>query len=291
MTESSGTGAGHNLTEVGAVEGGDLATAAAQLEQLLERDRDMSSRLALVQPLYRALMAATDAEGDAAIEVLLSTKSVLHQLIVVALIAGDLEEANRWCDRLITRYSGDYQSLLLKSTVQEFRQDYPGALATSDLLVELAPQDTSAHLRRALMLFAGGIADALPGGATEAFRQALAELDTVIRLDPTSTRGYLARARTYLALEQPDRAVEDYTAALQVDPTLVDAYRERARIHEEHRQFDLDAARAGRRHGLGQTCRRPAGPLRRRRRDLGLRPCDRAEPAARRRPHRPRPGL
>ena len=242
MTESSGAGPGPNLTKVVAVGGGDLVAAAARIDQLLQGDHDMSSRLGRVQPLYHALMAATAAERDAAIEVLLATKAVLQQLIVVALGADQLDEAERWCDQLLVRYPQDYQSLLLKSTVQEFRQDYLGALTTSDRLVELTPQDALAHLRRARMLFAGGIADALPGDPTEAFRQAVAELDTVIRLDPSSARAYLTRARSWAMLEQPDRAVEDYTAALKVDPTLVDAYRERAPILARRGQQELALA-------------------------------------------------
>jgi tetratricopeptide (TPR) repeat protein len=242
MTESSGTGAGDKLAELGAVGGGDLAAAAARLDELLDRESDMNSRIELVLPLYRALMAAPTAERDAAVEVLVQTKLVLQQVIVVALIEGELDQADRWCDRLVAHYSGDYQSLLLKSTVEEFRQDFRGALATADLMVKLFPGDSAAHLRRARVLFAAGIVDGLPGGREETFHQAVAGLDDAIRLNPGSTWSYLTRARTWLLLEQPDRAVEDYTAALEIDPTLVDAYRERAGVRQARGQLDLALA-------------------------------------------------
>lgn len=62
-----------------------------------------------------------------------------------------------------------------------------------------------------------------------AFDRALDEFTVVIRLDPKSPAGYLGRGVICSKLRQFKRAIADYTEAIRLDPRYAPAYRNRGR--------------------------------------------------------------
>jgi tetratricopeptide (TPR) repeat protein len=79
--------------------------------------------------------------------------------------------------------------------------------------------------------------------------RAVEDFSRAIELEPTAD-DYLGRARAFRALNQPDRALRDYDKVLKLNPTQYDNYLERATLLMEAQNFqsalsDLDNAADG----------------------------------------------
>src|SRR5262249_11566268 len=63
-----------------------------------------------------------------------------------------------------------------------------------------------------------------------------------IRLDPQHSAAFIARAAAYEALEEPEKALADYTEAIRVDGTEAEPYLSRAALRCRRREFALALA-------------------------------------------------
>lgn len=72
------------------------------------------------------------------------------------------------------------------------------------------------------------------------FHEALESLNICVALAPTTAECYLNRARVHEALGESARAIEDFTRALEKNPKLTDAARDRGSLHARE-GHDVDA--------------------------------------------------
>lgn len=70
------------------------------------------------------------------------------------------------------------------------------------------------------------------------YRGAMQFLNPSIARRPKFSEAFLLRGRCHLALEEADQAIADLTTALKLNPTLVDAYYSRAHALQEKGQTD-----------------------------------------------------
>jgi tetratricopeptide (TPR) repeat protein len=61
---------------------------------------------------------------------------------------------------------------------------------------------------------------------------AIADLDTAVKLDPFEHRGYALRGQLYLQMHRFDKAAADFTSAISLDPKDVESFVGRARALE-----------------------------------------------------------
>ncbi|MEM8893763.1 MAG: tetratricopeptide repeat protein [Bacteroidota bacterium] len=62
---------------------------------------------------------------------------------------------------------------------------------------------------------------------------ALEDYDKSIELDPTYVHAYFDRAHSHFVSGQSDKAVEDYNKVIQIDPNFVEAYLNRGTVRLE----------------------------------------------------------
>jgi|GEM_PF-4402387 len=70
------------------------------------------------------------------------------------------------------------------------------------------------------------------------YKQAIAEFNEAIRLDPTNPRMYTGRSATYLAMRRFDLAIADCNEATSLDPTYSDAYSNRGLAYSYKGKLD-----------------------------------------------------
>jgi tetratricopeptide (TPR) repeat protein len=149
-------------------------------------------------------------------------------------------------------------SLLLayrvRGTVYQRQHDYARALADYSKAIELNPTSTAGYVARAFTYAAKGDTDLAIDDIEKAFKLGLGyrleELsqddlsqDDLDRLRPLLTKAierngqdaiaYFGRGRTYAMSEEWERAIADYSSAIERDPTLVAAYIYRGKAYQE----------------------------------------------------------
>src|SRR5262249_14371766 len=67
------------------------------------------------------------------------------------------------------------------------------------------------------------------------FEQALKDLDTLIRLDDKNPRLFEVRGMVLFQLKQPDKAIESYNKAIQMQPGEIGPYIQRSRIRAQQK--------------------------------------------------------
>lgn len=88
-----------------------------------------------------------------------------------------------------------------------------------DLALDLQPENLWPHFYKGQCAFELGD-----------HREAVASFSVCIGLAPKSARCYYNRERSYVASGQPERALHDFDRALQLEPTLTIALKERERL-------------------------------------------------------------
>src|SRR5438309_1450787 len=68
--------------------------------------------------------------------------------------------------------------------------------------------------------------------------KAIADYTQAIQLDPKSVGAYYNRANSYDNKGDQARAIADYTQAIGLDPELVGAYVNRGNVYRQKREFD-----------------------------------------------------
>jgi tetratricopeptide (TPR) repeat protein len=99
------------------------------------------------------------------------------------------------------------------------------------------------------VLIASGKQAALKGDLDRAVR----DFSEAIRLDPTSSDGYLARGEAHFKLGQTERAIADYSAALAHDPQRAAGFRARGMAHLYLGKNDLALADLSKAIELGES--------------------------------------
>jgi tetratricopeptide (TPR) repeat protein len=133
--------------------------------------------------------------------------------------------------------------------------DFPGAAAQFSAAIGILPQYTDAYLGRGKARQAAGQSDAAMADFARAIAidptseaaytargtlgrlrgdigAALADFDQSVRLHPTAD-AYYQRGLTYQILNQPRRAADDYTLAIEHDPNAPHIYRARAKAKRD----------------------------------------------------------
>ncbi|NLE65350.1 MAG: tetratricopeptide repeat protein [Elusimicrobia bacterium] len=109
--------------------------------------------------------------------------------------------------------------------------DFAEAIKNFSLAIAQNPQMTEAYIKRGLVY-----------AKNKDFTAALSDFDTAIQLDSTGESGalnYYNRALTYENLGNPEKAIEDYTHAIELMPTYIPAYKNRAVNYFRTKNYDL----------------------------------------------------
>ena len=74
---------------------------------------------------------------------------------------------------------------------------------------------------------------------TDDLKQALADFNKAIELNPTFARPYLGRAKVYRKIGNSILALKNYRKAIELDPNYADAYFERSKMYTDLNQIEF----------------------------------------------------
>ena len=77
------------------------------------------------------------------------------------------------------------------------------------------------------------------------FEQTLKYLKQLLQMHPDDAEAYAFRGNLFHSLEEPDKAIEDYSEAIRLNPTYADAYNKRSQAHFELDEYQEAADDAG----------------------------------------------
>lgn len=105
-------------------------------------------------------------------------------------------------------------TVLFNRGVQKIeQQDYQGAIADFNQLLEREPENANAYLGRAIA-----------HRNLEQYQDAIADYDESLRLNPTNPNAYLGRGIAKRRMQDDKGAIEDYTEALRYNEDYGQAY-------------------------------------------------------------------
>lgn len=110
---------------------------------------------------------------------------------------------------------------------RDINNDRTGALSDYNRAIELNPRYIDAYMTRAVLYLLDG-----KGGL------AIADYTRVIALKPDGT-SYYVRGNSYLEIGQYANAVRDLTTSIKLDPTYYWSYMQRAKAYRHLRKFRL----------------------------------------------------
>lgn len=142
-------------------------------------------------------------------------------------LADNNDTRREYLDKAIETNDKNLEALRVRAVF--FSLNGETELAAKDFrqLIELEPENDT--LQRAL-------AETLING--EKTDEAEDVIDSMIEADPTSTVGYVLRARMNLVKEDADAALEDLSKALEIDPSSLDVLLLRTRVYMEIEDFE-----------------------------------------------------
>jgi len=138
------------------------------------------------------------------------------------------------------------------------RGDYEMAIADFTEAIRLNPNMASAYMLRARAIYASvsnitnvsenfsGVGSTitkegqLSAGQIAAYNRAIEDLTQVIRLEPDNAKAYVERGRVNADKADYDRAIADYNQAIRINPDYSDAYNNRGVVYVS--KGDLDRA-------------------------------------------------
>lgn len=147
----------------------------------------------------------------------------------LALAAGDLAQAQQEAERLREAAADHPRTLVLLAEVARAKGDFTQASAAYTQALDSGPDVAltwTVRANHAEVLLALGDA-----------RGALAHAQVALQLEPEEVDPYLAAARAYLLLNQPNNARQLLDEVLTLDETVVEAYLLRAQLHVARRAF------------------------------------------------------
>lgn len=177
--------------------------------------------------------------------------------------SGQLEQAKVYAENAVTflQNPGDDFEFYAKAVAYEVLKKYDLALSNFDQAIQQNPQKIIAYIRRGrLYSQRGEFARALPDfdkaiqleAAGNAGEQSKASAKTAkdpstaeIQRDPRPWfenlrpgAAYIERGRTYIQQEENDRAIADFTKAIELDPEGASAYNHRGVAYASKLDFD-----------------------------------------------------
>jgi tetratricopeptide (TPR) repeat protein len=157
-----------------------------------------------------------------------------------------LGTANRWGEALrdVERalrevphgHPAEVDLIALRAMARREMGKLEEALADLDLLVRVKVNAMHLAARGEVRRRLGDLAGARP------------DLDRSIEMSPADPFAYLARGRVSFFEDQPEAAIDDFNAALEIDPDSIAAYHHRARAREQ--LGDVTGGRADRERAL-----------------------------------------
>jgi tetratricopeptide (TPR) repeat protein len=139
---------------------------------------------------------------------------------------GDLDAAEREYTNAIrlcpTEPNCHYNRAVLR--IKQRRLDE--AIDDLQQATELAPQDAQLHNKLGVTL-----------RLAQRYTESMASCDESIRLQPENATFYLARGATLEELASEEAALRNYSRAAELDPDLLMARQQRARLYRQRRQF------------------------------------------------------
>jgi tetratricopeptide (TPR) repeat protein len=145
-------------------------------------------------------------------------------------------------DHLVTRFPKDWRPVALRGLYYQFfttfKEDYyAGATAEFQKAAAINPKSPippyllgELHTKAAFWTKKAWASDA---GRNDATRAAVLPFTTAIRLDPTFTVAYSARAEAYLELKQSALSVKDFDRVIALDSTNTTAYSDRGIVNAD----------------------------------------------------------
>lgn len=158
-----------------------------------------------------------------------STAQTSLEAAQLALAAGDLVRAQEEAERLREAAPDHPRTLVFLAELARAKGDMSQASAhyAQALDTELDPALTwTVRANQAEVLLAQGDG-----------RGALAHAQVALQLEPEEVDPYLAAARAYLLLNQPNNALQLLDEVLTLDETVVEAHLLRAQLHMERRAY------------------------------------------------------
>ena len=138
-------------------------------------------------------------------------------------IQGILEEENLQPSKYYSRGLTKYNSGIFATTDGEYDvaiEQYTAAIADLDKVIQLKPDNTTAHQFRANAYYnRGKVMDEV-----RQYAGAIADYDKFIQINPDYTEAYFKRGLVKAKLKQYDDAIADFDNAIRLKPNYVEAY-------------------------------------------------------------------
>ncbi|MBX3363835.1 MAG: tetratricopeptide repeat protein [Phycisphaeraceae bacterium] len=144
-----------------------------------------------------------------------SNASYRKRLVDALHRVGRYDEANRHLDAMANRETSDHTVLLLRADVAEAQEDYRASRAALDRAVRAFPNTAAVFARRAQLIIRQADSDL----NDQLLRDALADLDSSVRLEPSNPTILRMRGQVHLELGQLDLAMRDLVAAVRANPS------------------------------------------------------------------------
>ena len=147
------------------------------------------------------------------------------------------EEAEAFFSKAVALAPGDPFPYLMRAVVR-FMSGDENALADCNEAIRLDPKNSLAHLTRGVIqVNPDSLAPGVRKPPDEAIAGGLKDLEEARRLDPTNPIVLMSRAEAWGLIDQTDRALADFEAAIGLDPCLAEAHFGKALILVEQREF------------------------------------------------------
>jgi len=232
---------------------GDEIGAAPAFERAVAADANFAAGLERLSETYQSLghqqKASAACERAARILGSATTRLAYRTRARLALLRGNPREAERHYRELVARYPSDTEPLLDMAAAQAAQGHHANAIATLRRVVEMDPKDP-----RGWLLI--GRSATITGDGTRALQDYLLRalaLQTQLRNEKGKADVLAAIASAHQKLAEYGRALENYTAASQIQGRLGDhrglaaTLRSRSQIHQamgRSREAENDLKRA-----------------------------------------------
>ncbi|HEY4922688.1 MAG TPA: tetratricopeptide repeat protein [Xanthobacteraceae bacterium] len=197
-----------------------------------------------------ALLVATAVQSAAAMD--RATANLRHLCEF-----GRGDEAVAACGRMVALFPNDAFLYAFRGRAYYDKDDYDHAIADANEAIRLNAKEGAPffYVLRGLAYFGKGEYDRAISDYVQAIQlrpklapaydvlseaynrkgdrdrdRAIAAANETIRLDPTFALAYCHRGEAYEAKNDPDHAIADFDQALKLNPSLVDARRDRERV-------------------------------------------------------------
>ncbi|MFN6498795.1 MAG: tetratricopeptide repeat protein [Nostoc sp. DedQUE01] len=106
------------------------------------------------------------------------------------------------------------------------RRDYQGASEDYTQVIQIAPKNTNAYIKRGDARY-----------ALKDYQAAIKDYTQAIQIVPKNIDAYIKRGNTHNSLKKYQAAIKDYTQAIQIGPKNIDAYIKRGNTHYSLKKY------------------------------------------------------